>query len=73
MRQDIKQYNIFSSLTHVNKNIYALDVQGLAEARPSLLLGDSVYVKFEPDDKYTYQGIVHDINETRVLLGFNSK
>ena len=62
-----------------------LEIPGLAEKRPSVLRGDRIYVTVATDstldiDSPTlypnlreYEGYVHEVEETRVLLGFSDK
>nr|CAH7747412.1 unnamed protein product [Callosobruchus chinensis] len=77
MKIDIRNYDMHTTMELVpnafkaGSHLYKLTVPGLAEARPSLLPYDSVYVKIHQSDKVKYQGIVHKVLETDVLLGFN--
>ncbi|CAH0546603.1 unnamed protein product [Brassicogethes aeneus] len=73
MKVDIKEYNNMSTLTHLHGTFYLLEVAGLAEARPSLLIGDSVYLKESPGSSTKYQGVVHKVLETAVELGIDSR
>ena len=59
-----------------NANLLSLEVPGLAENRPSVLKGDRIYVRvygsagsLEPEKK-EYEGIVHEVESTRILVGF---
>lgn len=59
-----------------NVNLLSLEVPGLAENRPSVLKGDRIYVRVygsasnaEPEKK-EYEGIVHEVENTRILVGF---
>ena len=69
-----------------NRNLLQLDIPGLAEKRPSVLRGDKMYVTIaaeatldienpgrETKESREYEGFVHEIEETRVLLGFSDK
>jgi helicase MOV-10 len=49
-----------------------LQVEGLAEKRPSVLVGDFINVKFkhEKEDKW-YQGRVHHLQEKSVDIRFS--
>src|SRR5690606_13982667 len=56
-------------------HLLRLHVPGLAEKRPSLLLGDSVYISLATDtgtiSRRKYQGIVHQVEQSSVLLAFH--
>ncbi|KAJ8922201.1 hypothetical protein NQ315_004138 [Exocentrus adspersus] len=69
---DIRQYDTVSKLKFVGGNTYELRVPGLAEARPSLVIHDSVFVKTHITDCYKYQGIVSQVLESSVRLSFSS-
>ncbi|KAK7102225.1 putative helicase mov-10-B.1 isoform X2 [Littorina saxatilis] len=60
---------------HGRGNLLSLEVPGLAENRPSVLKGDHLYVrKYVGPGEYSrkeYQGIVHEVQQTRVFLGFS--
>ena len=69
-----------------NRNhLLQLDIPGLAEKRPSVLRGDRIYVRIAADETLDienpgndknakeYEGFVHEVEETRVLLGFSEK
>lgn len=46
---------------------------GLAEHRPSIIYGDSVYIKVDPNSTVKYQGVVHTVKESSVVLGLNAR
>ena len=63
-----------------------LDIPGLAEKRPSVLRGDKIYATVSADTTLNiespskgskaiqeYEGVVHEVQETKVLLGFSDK
>ena len=62
-----------------------LEIPGLAEKRPSVLRGDKIYVTVATDTlldienprsnqhQKEYEGYVHEVEETTVLLGFSDK
>jgi helicase MOV-10 len=56
-----------------------LVVPGLSENRPSLLRGDRIYAKVyptasseKPDDK-EYEGVVHQVHEKHICVGFSKE
>lgn len=73
MKIDIRNYDtITDKLFHIRGNIYELEVPDLSENRPSLIVGDSVFVK-QPGSEIKYEGIVHEKYLDRVKLGFSHK
>lgn len=44
----------------------------LSENRPSILYGDKILIK-EPNSKTFYEGVVHRVEENKVILGLNYK
>ena len=58
-------------------NLLSLEVPGLAENRPSVLKGDRIYIrvygsdKSQEPEKKEYEGIVHEVENTRILVGFS--
>lgn len=53
--------------------MFNVQVPGLAEHRPSLLRGDSVFIKVQPHSVTKFQGIVHLVKENSVELGFSHR
>uniref|UniRef100_V5H1S2 Putative RNA helicase n=1 Tax=Anoplophora glabripennis TaxID=217634 RepID=V5H1S2_ANOGL len=70
---DVRDYDTMSKLTFIGGNTYDLEVPGLAEARPSLVVHDAVYVKENVADSKKFQGIVSSVFEKSVRLSFNRK
>ena len=66
-------------------HLLQLEIPGLAEKRPSVLKGDKIYVTIAADEILDiknpgkernvkeYEGFVHEVEETRVLLGFSER
>ncbi|GFO01919.1 RNA helicase mov10l1 [Plakobranchus ocellatus] len=72
MQMDIKQFALTRvCLRHVGEFL-ALTVPGLAEGRPSVLIGDKIilYNPSDPDGP-SYEGFVHEMTCTDVHLKFN--
>lgn len=58
---------------HFKHPLNRLEVAGLAEGRPSVLVGDFILVKHHGSSTDWYKGCVHEILVDRVSLRFNSK
>lgn len=76
MMVDIQQYDMTATLTTSNEFL-RLEVMGLAEARPSVLLGDRILLSKTPFDQLVQgrgvinAGYVHRVEENAVLLKFD--
>ncbi|XP_072375647.1 putative helicase mov-10-B.1 [Diabrotica undecimpunctata] len=74
LRIDIRNYDTLSTLKVVKgKSLYELEVPGLAEARPSLLRNDKVYLKEKKSDSVKYEGCIHVVLEKSVYIGLNHR
>ena len=66
-------------MTEAGPRLLRLEVPGLAESRPSVLHGDSIYAQVfsNPNDaspeQHEYEGKVHEVEESAILVGFNQK
>jgi len=71
---EIMAYNIKSTtLQKVGRfNRYQLSIPGLAENRPSVMLGDQVYIDFvkeeQQDRKYSFAGVVHEVKRDYAVI-----
>lgn len=54
-------------------NFDSLHVPGLAEKRPSVLVGDKIRVQVPKSGSKWFAGYVHKVEELRVFLGFGPK
>ena len=80
MKLDIRNYDMEQvKMVARGPRLLVLDVPGLAENRPSVLKGDKllacVYASpsaGSPENR-TYEGYIHEVEETRVLIGFSPK
>lgn len=70
MLVDIRIYDIQGARMRHDGYYLSLDVLGLAEKRPSVLYGDSVFVSFGGEAK-EYEGCVHRVTLKTVLLRFH--
>lgn len=75
LKIDVRDYDMQAPLEVVKgtNRLYRLEVPGLAEARPSLLRGDKVYLKEQNNSRKKFEGIVHKVQETEVHLGLNNR
>lgn len=77
MNHDIRKYDMTSQKMTKSKQSrghLSLIVPGLAEQRPSVVLGDHIYVR-RRDERLNrkdveYEGYVHEIDDNQVSLGF---
>ncbi|KAL8595223.1 hypothetical protein ACOMHN_043376 [Nucella lapillus] len=76
---DVDMESYFMERVRMDRHghLLSLEVPGLAENRPSVLRGDQMFVRqylgpgsYEPKE---YQGFVHDVQKTRVFLGFSQQ
>ncbi|KNA22582.1 hypothetical protein SOVF_032830 [Spinacia oleracea] len=74
LEQDIQAYNMENvSMRSKGRQFLTLEVLGLAERRPSLVHGDSVYARLasgEVDDNPVYEGCIHRVEADQVYLKF---
>eukprot|EP00092_Neocalanus_flemingeri_P108624 GFUD01139505.1.p1 GENE.GFUD01139505.1~~GFUD01139505.1.p1 ORF type:complete len:1236 (+),score=447.39 GFUD01139505.1:45-3752(+) len=74
LETDIRHYDMADTKLKLDKNrkLFTLEVPGLEENRPSVMKGDKIFVLSHSDNR-EYEGIVHQIQEEKVLLGFSDK
>ncbi|XP_012230039.2 probable RNA helicase armi [Linepithema humile] len=73
---NLQRYNIESTSMRRCGDYLALEVLGLAERRPSLLVGDKAIISFpwnNSQGKLKYEGYIHKVTSTEVFLKFNEK
>ncbi|XP_053992701.1 probable RNA helicase armi isoform X1 [Hylaeus volcanicus] len=73
---NIQQYNIESTIMRHCAEYLVMEVPGLAEKRPSLLVGDRAIVSFKWDSsqgKLKYEGFIHKVTNSEIFLKFNHK
>ncbi|WIA14327.1 hypothetical protein OEZ85_002857 [Tetradesmus obliquus] len=71
---DVRSYDIERAELHRSgPKLLALQVPGLAEARPSVMRGDALYVTVAGDSSREYQGFVHMVRKEEVLLRFSQR
>ncbi|XP_076751780.1 putative RNA helicase armitage isoform X1 [Xylocopa sonorina] len=72
----MQQYNIDSVIMRRCGEYLVMQVPGLAEKRPSLLVGDRAIVSFKWDSsegKLKYEGFIHKVTNLEIFLKFNQK
>ncbi|KAF8895854.1 RNA helicase [Gymnopilus junonius] len=72
MEQDLEHYDILNVQLRKHNSYYYLDVPGLAEKRPSVLVGDRILVQEQgATDGRWYEGHVHFVRQAEVGLRFH--
>ena len=74
----MRQYEMTNVVLRDAGQLLSLDVPGLAEKRPSLMLGDSAIVfptsrllgNYNSDREEKYEGVIEDVRSNSVLLAF---
>ncbi|KAJ7484325.1 P-loop containing nucleoside triphosphate hydrolase protein [Mycena latifolia] len=74
MRQDLELYAMTDVELKPNHPRYDLQVKGLEEGRPSVIVGDFILVRHTgmPDGPW-YEGRVHQVHQAHVSLRFDDK
>ncbi|XP_011690877.1 PREDICTED: putative helicase Mov10l1 [Wasmannia auropunctata] len=70
----LQRYNMTSAVMRRCGDYLALEMSGLSEKRPSLMVGDKAVVSFSWSNskgKLKYEGYIHKIKSTQILLKFN--
>ncbi|XP_072026014.1 RNA helicase Mov10l1-like [Amphiura filiformis] len=76
MQIDMRQFDLEKVSMKPRLGEYlSLEVPGLAEGRPSVMVGDKIILSLPNANKYDakYEGIVHEVLSDVVLLKFNEK
>ncbi|KAF8320844.1 P-loop containing nucleoside triphosphate hydrolase protein [Clavulina sp. PMI_390] len=72
MTSDISAYDMEAEpIERLDGGLHKLRVPGLAEKRPSIILGDKIRVRVHGRDGPFYAGYVHMVEHEHVLLKFN--
>ncbi|XP_069180578.1 uncharacterized protein [Procambarus clarkii] len=72
MTLQIRQFDMARTNFSVHGEYLSLVVPGLAEKRPSLMIGDTVIASSPCDsDELEYEGYIHEVLHTQVLLKFH--
>ncbi|MCO5598040.1 hypothetical protein L7F22_052129 [Adiantum nelumboides] len=69
---DICEYDLENAIMQPDKQGYlVLTVPGLLERRPSVIYGDTIFVRPHGSKEHHYQGFVHRVQAEEVLLKFH--
>ncbi|XP_026734612.1 putative helicase mov-10-B.2 [Trichoplusia ni] len=74
IRANLKNYNMSAitmkaQMSNHHGPCYALEVPGLGEKRPSLMIGDMLHVKPHAHNDFMFEAVVKDINDNVALVG----
>ncbi|KAJ6480358.1 P-loop containing nucleoside triphosphate hydrolase protein [Mycena sanguinolenta] len=74
MRQDLEMYDMQDVEIKPNHPRYDVEVQGLEEGRPCVIVGDFILVRHSgADDSPWFEGRVHKIHQNRISLRFDDR
>lgn len=75
MEIDMREFDMEGVNMNVCGEFLSLQVPGLAEGRPSLLLGDKIIASLtgSPSDSPKYEGYIHEVRKDDILLKFNEE
>lgn len=70
---NLKMYDMDNVTMSRKRDFLVLDVPGLAEGRPSLMIGDSAIIRLRtPGQNKKYEGVIHAVEKDDILMKFNS-
>ncbi|XP_076658153.1 putative RNA helicase armitage isoform X2 [Halictus rubicundus] len=73
---EIQRYSIESVILRPCGEYLVMEVPGLAEKRPSLIIGDRAIVSFKWDSSQgskKYEGFIHKVTSSEIFLKFNQR
>jgi len=75
MEVDMREFDMERVNMNVCREFLSLTVPGLAEGRPSLLLGDKIVASLtgSSSDSPKYEGYIHEVRKDDILLKFNEE
>ncbi|XP_031573706.1 RNA helicase Mov10l1-like [Actinia tenebrosa] len=75
MELDMREFDLQNVTMDLYREYLSLRVPGLAEGRPSLLIGDTVVASLTDGvyDAPKYEGYVHEVRKDDILLKFNEE
>ncbi|EJC99752.1 P-loop containing nucleoside triphosphate hydrolase protein [Fomitiporia mediterranea MF3/22] len=72
-RQELSGYDMENVKLIPQGKLFKLQIPGLAEKRPSVLRGDSIFAVLSNSSSTPYQGFVYDVQDKFVFIYFNKK
>lgn len=72
VRYDMKKFDLSEAILRRKGEFLSLEVVGLAEGRPSLIIGDkAILVAPYQKSSFAFEGCIHEVHLNEVLLKFN--
>ncbi|RPD55534.1 P-loop containing nucleoside triphosphate hydrolase protein [Lentinus tigrinus ALCF2SS1-7] len=72
LREDLRLYDLADVQFAKEGRLYTLPVPGLAEKRPSVVIGDTIHVQSSSGKGHTHKGFVHDVRLDNIRVNFHS-
>ncbi|CAH0778069.1 unnamed protein product [Bemisia tabaci] len=76
IRKELADYNMNDAILFkapTNQGLLALKIPGLVENRPSVVRGDSIFIRSDRDKEFRYEGKVAHVNKDSVELLFDPR
>ncbi|XP_063977617.1 probable RNA helicase armi [Diachasmimorpha longicaudata] len=73
---DMQKYDMENAILRARDEFLSLEVPGLSEKRPSLMIGDKAVVSFRWDSSkgaFKYEGCIHKVTSCEVFMKFNQR
>ncbi|KAF8771015.1 RNA helicase Mov10l1 like protein [Argiope bruennichi] len=72
VRYDMKKFDLSEAILQRKGEFLSLEVEGLAEGRPSLIIGDkAILVPPYQKSSFAFEGCIHEVHQNAVLLKFS--
>ncbi|RDX46171.1 P-loop containing nucleoside triphosphate hydrolase protein [Lentinus brumalis] len=72
LRKDLRMYDLADVQLTKEGGLYTLQVPGLAEKRPSVVIGDTIHAQNTNGNGHTHKGFVHDVRLQEIRVSFHS-
>ncbi|KAG8267709.1 hypothetical protein J6590_044975, partial [Homalodisca vitripennis] len=73
LQHQIKNYDMCNQTLKPSATNFFLKVPDLSEGRPSVSRSNKIHVRLQQDTTVTYEGIIHEVKEDGLVLGFHKK